>query len=219
MSRATTYNFSCPCGEKFSSPIYDYVNVAKDPALRYTVMVGLLNVSTCPACGRRIAHSQPFIYSDPAHSLLAFVHPRSDVPEEARLLILDKLQTTYDTIVGDTEQDTGENNDGTANHTLSPESTLQIADTPPLHVIFGLDQLNEVINPLLSQDERMGRLALNTFSRNDAERGQLLHIARKLAREMQCQVEVEDLPDEYTVWLFGARRQIGAIMRELAIRG
>jgi hypothetical protein len=78
--------------------------------------------------------------------------------------------------------------------------------------------LNEVINAVLSQDERMGRLALNTTSRDEAERGQLLLIARKLAREMGCQVEVEDLPDEYTVWLFGARRRIGAIMRELAAR-
>ncbi|GAC1568824.1 MAG: hypothetical protein NVS3B14_19770 [Ktedonobacteraceae bacterium] len=215
MSRSSTYKFSCPCGEKFTSPIYDYVNVAKDPTLQYTVLAGLLNVSTCPACGRRIAYSQPFIYSDPTHNLLAFVHPRSDVPEEARLLILDKLQTTYDTIVGDADED----HLGAANHTLSSEAAEQIAETPPLHVIFGLDQLAEVINAVLSQDERMGRLALNTFSRDEAERGQLLHIARKLAREMQCQVEVEDLPDEYTVWLFGARRQIGAIMRELAARG
>ena len=214
MSRSTEYNFSCPCGEKFSSPIYDYVNVAKDPSLQYTVLAGLLNVSTCPSCGRRIAHSQPFIYSDPARNLLAFVHPRGDVPEEARLLILDKLQTTYDTIVGDD----GIDSNGAANHTLSPEDSGQIANTPPLQVIFGLDQSNEVINAVLSQDERMGRLALNTFSRDEAERGQLLLIARKLAREMQCQVEVEDLPDEYTVWIFGARRRIGAIMRELAPR-
>lgn len=214
MSRSTDYNFSCPCGEKFSSPIYDYVNMAKDPSLQYTVLAGLLNVSTCPACGRRIAHSRPFIYSDPGHGLLAFVHPRADVPEEARLLILDKLHTTYDTIVGDA----GVDNNGTTNHAVSTEAARQIADTPPLQVIFGLDQLNEVINAVLSQDERMGRLALNTFSRDEAERGQLLLIARKLAREMQCQVEVEDLPDEYTVWLFGARRQIGAIMRELAAR-
>ena len=214
MSRSTDYNFSCPCGEKFSSPIYDYVNVAKDPSLQYTVLAGLLNVSTCPACGRRIAHSQPFIYSDPGHGLLAFVHPRADVPEEARLLILDKLQTTYDAIVGDA----GVDNNGTTNHAVSTEAARQMAETPPLQVIFGLDQLNEVINAVLSQDERMGRLALNTFSRDEAERGQLLLIARKLAREMQCQVEVEDLPDEFTVWLFGARRQIGAIMRELAAR-
>ena len=217
MSRSTTYKFTCPCGETFSSPIYEYVNVAKDPQLQYTVLAGLLNVSTCPSCGRRVAQSRPFIYSDPAHNLLAYVHPRNDVPEEARLLILEKLRTAYVNIVGDTEYEEDEKNgengaSGNGNAVQSPP------ETPPLQVIFGLDQLNEVINAVLSPDERMGRLALNTRSRDEAERGQFLHIARKLAAEMQCQVEVEDLPDEYTVWLFGSRRQIGAIMRELATR-
>ena len=206
MSRSTNYKFTCPCGETFTSPIYEYVNVAKDPQLQYTVLAGLLNVSTCPSCGRRVAQSRPFIYSDPAHNLLAYVHPRNDVPEEARMLILEKLRTVYVNIVGENEA----NGNGHVDQS-SPE-------TPPLQVIFGLDQLNEVINAVLNQDERMGRLALSTHSRDEAERGQLHHIARKLASEMQCQVEVEDMPDEYTVWLFGARRQIGAIMRELATR-
>ena len=70
----------------------------------------------------------------------------------------------------------------------------------------------------LSQDERLGKLALSTHSRDSAERGQFLDIARKLAYEMNCQIEVEDLSDEYTVWIFGPRRQVGAIMRELAAR-
>ena len=95
----------------------------------------------------------------------------------------------------------------------------QATEIPPLQVVFGLDQLNELINTTLSQDERLGRLALSTHSHNDAERGQLLTIARKLALEMGCQIEVEDLPDEYTVWLYGSRRQIGGLMRELAPRG
>ena len=89
----------------------------------------------------------------------------------------------------------------------------------PLHVVFGLDELIELINAELSQDERLGRLALSTHSHREAERGQLLDIARKFASEMHCQIEVEDMPDEYTVWLYGSRRQIGALMRELAPRG
>ena len=87
-----------------------------------------------------------------------------------------------------------------------------------LPVVFGTDQLHVLINAVLSQEERLGRIALNTYSRDSAERGQFLHIARKLAREMQCQIEVEDLTDEFTVWMYGSRRQIGAIMRELAAR-
>lgn len=215
MSRSTNTTFTCPCGEVFSSQIYEYVNVAKDPQLQYTVLAGLLNVATCPVCGRRIAVSRPFIYSDPAHKLLAYVHPRNDVPEEARMLILERLQTTYDNI--------SSGSDGCEQApVIAPDDMSgrvpQEGAIPPLQVVFGLDQLSELISAVLSQEERLGRLALNTQSHDGAERGQLLTIARKLASEMQCQVEVEDLQDEYTVWLYGSRRQIGALMRELAHR-
>ena len=220
MSRSTTHTFTCPCGEVFHSQIFEYVNVATDPQLQYTVLAGLLNVSSCPACGRRAAISRPFIYSDPAHNLLAYVHPRNDVPEEARMMILEKLSNVYTTIVGDTEKqaelENGRSN-GSVETVISPAGQAQ--EIPPLQVVFGTDQLHGLINAVLSQEERLGRIALNTHSRDSAERGQLLHIARKLALEMECQTEVEDLSDEYTVWLFGSRRQIGAIMRELAARG
>jgi hypothetical protein len=229
MSRSTHQTLTCPCGEVFSSPIYEYVNVAEDPQLRYTVLAGLLNVATCPVCGRRAAIAQPFIYSDPNHNLLAYVHPRSDAPEEARQLILEKLRNVYLDIVdgpparqGNGKPQTKNNGNGNnhkKNGTEPTSPTSQAAQIPPLKVIFGLDQLHEVINASLSQEERLGRLALSTQSRSEAERGRLLDIARRLAQEMQCLVEVEDLPDEYTVWLFGSRRQIGALMRELAPRG
>jgi hypothetical protein len=256
MSRSKNCTLTCPCGEVFSSPIYDYINVAKDPQLQYTVLAGLLNVSTCPSCGRRAAIARPLIYSDPARHLLVYVHPRSDVPEEARSLILARLRTVYVDIVdgrsvgiehplisnvtlerseGPTDRlpgrdhETHVGNGQKSNHaeecTVKRNGTTrrmhkqQATEIPPLQVVFGLDQLNELINTTLSQDERLGRLALNTRSRDDAERGQLLTIARKLASEMGCQIEVEDLPDEYTVWLYGSRRQIGALMRELAPRG
>ncbi len=220
MSRSTTHTLTCPCGEVFTNQIFEYVNVATDPQLQYTVLAGLLNVSSCPACGRRAAISRPFIYSDPAHNLLAYVHPRNDVPEEARMLILEKLSNVYTTIVGDTEKQADLENGGSNGNietVISPADQAQ--EIPPLQVIFGADQLHGLINAVLSQEERLGRIALNTHSRDSAERGQLLHIARKLAQEMECQIEVEDLSDEYTVWLFGSRRQIGAIMRELAARG
>lgn len=223
MSRSTTCRYTCPCGEVFDSQIYEYVNIGQDPQLQYTVLAGLLNVSTCPTCGRRVALSQPFIYSDPAHSILAYVHPSSDVPEEARQLILEKLRAVYqeagtEALYRDsTEEVQLRKNSGNGNG--SSTETERTKEMPPVHIVFGLDQLNELINAHLSQDERLGRLALNTLSRSDAERGRLLDIARKLASEMKCQVEVEDLPDEYTVWLYGSRRQIGALMRELAPRG
>jgi hypothetical protein len=220
MSRSTNRTLTCPCGEVFDSPIYEYVNVSTDPQLQYTVLAGLLNVSSCPACGRRSAISQAFIYSDSVHNLLAYVHPRNDTPEEARLLILDKLSNVYTSIVGDTEQRPDQEN-GVANDSTKGAVSLadQAQEIPPLQVVFGADQLHGLINAVLNPEERLGRIALNTYSRDSAERGQLLLIARKMAQEMQCQIEVEDLPDEYTVWLFGSRRQIGALMRELAARG
>jgi len=219
MSRSTNYTLTCPCGEVFTSPIYEYINISTDPLLQYTVLAGLLNVSSCPVCGRRSAISRPFIYSDSAHNLLAYVYPRNDVPEEARLMILDKLSDVYTSIVGDTEQHSDHEN-GEVNNNMQGAVYLpdQAQEIPPLQVVFGTDQLQGLINAVLSQEERLGRIALNTYSRDSAERGQLLHIARKLAQEMQCQVEVEELSDEFTVWLFGSRRQIGAIMRELAAR-
>lgn len=201
MSRSQTMRLTCSCGEPLNITVYDYVNVMQDPHLRYTILVGLLNSATCLSCGKRTAITHPFIYSDPAHQLLAFVHPRHDAPVEARQLILDQLSEVYLNIVDQAES--------TSNETGA-------AEIPPLQVIFGLDQLSEVINADLNQNERLGKLVLSTRSRDAAERGQMLVIARKLAQEMQCLVEEEALPDEYTIWLFGARRQIGAIMRELA---
>jgi CpXC motif protein len=223
MSRSTNCTLTCPCGEVFSASIYDYVNVAKDPQLQYTVLAGLLNVASCPSCGRRAAIAHPFVYSDLAHCLLVYVHPQADVPEETRSLLLEKLRTVYVNSVN-TQAATLEQQlvNGQKQHEeVSENGTAEThrRQTPPLQVVFGLDQLYELINTTLSQDERLGRLALSTHSRSDAERGQLLTIARKLASEMQCQIEVEDMPDEYTVWLYGSRRQIGALMRELAPRG
>lgn len=218
MSRSSTQNFTCPCGKVFTSTIYEYVNVAQQPQLRYTVLAGLLNVSTCPACGRRAAVATPFIYSDPAYNLLAYVHPRSDAPEEARMMILEKLRSVYVDATTIQEEGDGEQGDGNGGHTVSLTAD-QAREMPPLQVVFGLDQLHALINGVLAPDERLGRLALSTQSRSEAERGQFLDIARKLASEMNCGVEVEDLPDDYTVWLYGSRRQIGALMRELAPGG
>ena len=224
MSRSTPYTFTCPCGNTFHSQMYEYVNTAHDPQLQYTVLAGLLNVPTCPICGRQAALAQPFVYSDPARALLVYVHPSADIPEEGRLLIAEKLHNVYQHIGTDDLHDGSEGGsirkrarngyqDSPGNSQSKPQ------DAPQLHVVFGLDELIDLINAELPSEERLGRLALSTHSPREAERGQLLDIARKFASEMQCQVDVEDLPDEYTVWLYGSRRQIGAIMRELAPRG
>ena len=128
------------------------------------------------------------------------------------MLILERLRSVYMDAATMQEQE----KDG--GHAITITST-EAKEMPPLQVVFGLDQLTALINGVLNPKERLGRLALSTQSRAEAERGQFLDIARKLATEMGCNIEVEDLPDEYTVWLYGARRRIGALMRELAPGG
>jgi len=219
MSRSIIHTFTCPCGKVFTSQTYEYINVAKDPRLRYSVLAGLINVTICPACGRRATIATPFIYSDSDHALLAYVHPRADAPAEAKSLIMEQLRTVYMDIYASQEhqrQMAYEQEHG--GHTISI-SAAEAERLPPLQVIFGLEPLQAVLNRALAPDEKLGRLAMSTQSRNEAERGQFLDIARKLASEMQCNIEVEDRPDEYTVWIYGSRRQIGALIRELAPRG
>ncbi len=224
----------------FRSKIYEYVNTRQDPQLRYTVLAGLLNVSTCPNCGRRSTQSRPFIYSDPAHFLLVYVDPTPDISDEARRDTLEKLLSvrqkvgievsyqvpvkeklrvgsekhvagvTLDTMQSSEEgsvcRGSGERMSSGADIAMregKERSGASLADramregkeAPPLHVVFGLEHLYE------------------------PERGQLLDIARKFAAELQCQVDAEIVSGEYTVWLYGSRRQIGAIMRELTPQG
>ena len=178
--------------------------------MRYVVLAGLLNVAICPFCGQRAEMTIPFLYSDPAYKLLAYVHPNSDTPEEARLLILEQLRATYHHIVSTQDKDPAKS--GGLVIFLSADEARSL---PSLKVLFGLDQLVDVINAELEPDERMGKLALNMQSRDEAERNQFLLITRKLATEMGCCLDIEDLPDEYTLWLYGPRRQIATLMRVL----
>jgi hypothetical protein len=202
MPRSITRSFRCPCGTTFNTTIYKAVNIAEEPHLQYVVLAGLLNVATCPSCGRRAALAYPFIYHDRAHNLLVYVHPRSEVTDEERQRILEQLQKIYAAAVATSESQTPDN----------------VHNMPPLQVVFGIDQLIELINQSLPPEELLGKLALNTRSRRPEERQRLLQIAREMARQVGCQVEDQEDDDEYTVWLYGPRRIIGAIMRELAPR-
>jgi hypothetical protein len=196
-----------------TGPIYEYVNVAQDPRLRYIVLAGLLNVISCSLCGRRVAISRPIVYSDPQYNFLAYVHPHADPSEEARRLILKRLRSVYIDITKTQEaRISREDAESDRAIVITP---VQAKEMPPLKIVFGFDQLQELLNAILSPEDRSGKLALSTRSRDIAERAQFFTIARKLALEMDCSVAVRDLPNEYTVWLYGSRRQIGSLMRSL----
>lgn len=221
MSRSITQTFTCPCGNEFTGQVYEYINAADDPQMRYVVLAGFANISTCPNCGRKAAVSTPFIYSDPAYNLLIYVHPHADTPEEARLLILEKLRSVYMDANKLQKQQAEIMPAGSSEQSdrVIALTHSEAKDLPPLKVVFGIEQFAEVVNAVLKPEDKLGRLAMSTQSRNTAERGQFHDIARKLATEMHCFIDVEDMPDEYTVWIYGSRRQVGALMRELAPRG
>ncbi len=200
-----------------------------EPQLLYTLLAGLLNVATCPQCGRRAAVARPFLYHDVARGLFAYVHPRADLPEQQRERLLQHLRQAYAVAVEQSLLLRGQDvpaPSGAADTRHDEDTVLEILsdpeapenDAPPLRVIFGVEQLCELINSTLASEERLGKLALSSKSKQEGERQRLLSVANEMARQMNCQVEVEDEPGEYTVWLYGPRRAIGAIMRELAPR-
>ncbi len=226
MGRSIPYQFTCACGTEFTTTVYEAVNVTLEPQLLYTLLVGLLNVATCPNCGRRAAIARPFLYHDVARGLFAYVHPRADLPEEQRERLLQHLRRSYALAVEQSvqlsEQQTalrsleGPDQEGGAH---APADAREPGDeVPPLQVIFGVDQLCTLVNSLLAPEERLGKLALSSKSQREEDRQRLFKIASEMARQMDCQVETESGPGEYIVWLYGPRRAIGAMVRELAPR-
>src|SRR5215472_17619937 len=95
MSRSQPHLLTCACGTEFTATVYEAVNVTLEPQLLYTVLAGLLNVATCPNCGRRAAVARPFLYHDVARGLFAYVHPRADLPAEQRAQLLERLRQVY----------------------------------------------------------------------------------------------------------------------------
>lgn len=229
MERSIPYQFTCACGTDFTTSVYEAVNVTLEPQLLYTLLAGLLNVATCPNCGRRAAIARPFLYHDVARGLFAYVHPRADLPEEQRERLLQHLRRTYALAVEQSVQLREQPISSRApqqNAAMDEKSGLDVlADTeaseseaPPLQVIFGMEQLCSLVNSLLAPEERLGKLALSSKSQREEERQRLLRVASEMARQMECQVETESEPGEYIVWLYGPRRAIGAMVRELAPR-
>ena len=235
MSRSIPYTMTCACEATFTATVYEAVNVTLEPQLLYTLLAGLLNVATCPNCGRRAAIARSFLYHDVACGLFAYVHPRTDLPDEQREQLLQQLRRVYGLAVEQSaqlqeRQASRQQRQGTeeANAASRPDNAPlaepvpggpSTSNTPPLQVIFGVEQLCALVNSLLAPDERLGKLALSSKGQGQEERQRLLRIARQMAGQMECQVEVDEEPGgEYTVWLYGSRRAIGAMMRELAPR-
>lgn len=224
MPRSTEMTFTCPCGETFPVTMYQTVNVTLEPELLYRLLAGTLNVAVCPNCGRKAMSAQPFIYHDMGRGLFAYVHPRGDVSEEEREVLLARLRQVYDRAVAESDRLTRPRPQPRqmvepSVRRRTPEDDLARMDpeVPPMQVIFGVDQLTTLVDSLLEPGERLARVALSTRSSTAEERARLRAIAERMAGEIGCLVEVEDTPEEYTAWIYGPRDQVNLVGK--ALRG
>jgi CpXC motif protein len=225
--RSTVRTFQCPCGETFDTTMYSTVNVTMEPQLLYRLLAGTLNVATCLNCGRKAASTQPFVYHDMARGLFAYVHPDGNLPDDERENLLEHLRDVYDQAVAESERLT-QPSAGGRHGTVEPRVRRQLPydetlkriypDAPPMQVIFGVEDLMALVESLLDPEEKLGRIVLSTRASGSQERDQLRSVATRLAGQAHCLVEIEDLPAEYTVVIYGSRariRQLNAALKHL----
>jgi CpXC motif protein len=227
--RAVEMAFTCPCGEKFTSTVYQTVNVTLDPPLLYRLLAGSLNTPTCPNCGRKAASAQPFLYHDMTRGLFAYVHPHNQVDEEEREALLAELRKSYTRAVEASERIHDAQKRQLPPASPPPASPPRVRrrtpgedlsariepEAPPMQVIFGVDQLITLVDSLLDPDERLGKLAFAAQSTDPQARARLLDVAERMAAQMGCVAESEEEPDEFTVWLYGPRARIAQIAAAL----
>ena len=216
------YTFTCECGAQFRGTVYHRVNVTLVPKLLYTLLAGRLNVGICPNCGRTLASPLPFLYHDLKRGLFAYVHPGDEPDDEDRDQLLRELGRVYTQAVEDSERIRPARPRRPAPsrpRAVPGEETRPVAEpeAPPMQVIFGLDQLVNLVESLLEPGERLGQVALTTRSQDSAERERLLAVGRKLAEQMPlCQVDAQEAGGVYSVRLFGPRTQVGQLVQLLA---
>lgn len=214
--RSAVRTFQCPCGESFDTTIYSAVNVTMEPELLYRLLAGTLNVATCAVCGRTAASAQPFVYHDMARGLFAYVHPDADLPDEEREELLEHLRSVYDQAVAESERLTSPPTGAVeprVRRRLPYDDALRhiYPDAPPMQVIFGVEDLTALVESLLEPEEKLGRIVLSTRASSTQERIRLRSVATRLAEQAHCLIEIEDLPAEYTVIIYGSRARIRQI--------
>jgi hypothetical protein len=198
----------------FTTRLYASVNVTLEPALLYQLLAGTLNTATCPNCGRKATPAQSFIYHDMRRGIFAYVDPREELSEEEREELLATLRRNYSLAVEESERRSPPRESrvpGTRpqvrRRTPGEDLARMEPEIPPMEIILGTGHLVSLVESLLEPEERLGRVALSTRRSDPAEREHLLTIARQMAEQLACQIEIEDTPRELTVWLYGPRQQ------------
>lgn len=218
--RSADVSYVCDCGREFTATVHHAVNVTLEPHLLYALLAGKLNVATCPNCGRQITSELPFIYHDMKRGLFAYVHPNKDLEDEDRQQMLTQLQRVYTQAVRQSERMSpprpaqgrprshADHEPGAARQShgvMEPE-------TPPMQVIFGVDQLVALVESLLEPEERLGHIALNTRSHDPVARERFLSVAGRLAQQAGCQVETAERSGALVVDIYGPRSRIGQLV-------
>lgn len=213
---------SCPCGTNFPATMYSVVNVTLEPQLLYQLLAGTLNVAVCPNCGRKASSAQPLLYHDMGRGLFAYVHPEAEVDEEERDALLATLRKVYAHAATEAERvlpprpTASEDGQPRVRRRTPAEELASIEpEVPPMQVIFGIDGLVALVDSLLEPEARLGRVAFSTRRQDERERERMREIASKMASQLDCLVEIEDNPEEYTAWVYGPRAKIDVLAQAL----
>lgn len=180
MPRSSMIRYTCECGQTFTSPVYQTVNVTLEPHLLYQTLAGLLNVAVCPNCGRKTVAALPFVYHDIERSLFAYVHPDADADEEVRERLLERLREVYDEAVAESDRILDQRH-GAPRPTRNARDEMAARmepDAPPMQVIFGIESLIALVDSLLEPEERLGRAALTARGVDSPARDRILALAR-----------------------------------------
>jgi hypothetical protein len=226
MPRSSMIRYTCECGTEFTSPVYQTVNVTLEPHLLYQLLAGLLNVAICPNCGRKTVAALPFIYHDMARGLFAYVHPDTEADEEMRERLLERLREVYDEAASAAERILEQRQRSSRSQSAAPQPALRRhtpsddlasrlePDTPPMQVIFGMENLIALVDSLLEPDERLGRAALSARGTEPIERERILTLARALSERLDLQMETEGAGRDFTVWLYGPRSRVSLLNQQ-----
>lgn len=218
MPRIREVTLTCPCGTEFTGTLHASVNVTLEPLLLYELLAGTLNTAVCPNCGRRATPAQPFIFHDMRRGIFAYVHPTEQVDEEERAALLATLRRNYALAVEESARlhpPRASKVPGTQprvrRRTPGEDLARMQPETPPMQVLFGVDSLIAMVESLLEPEERLGRVALSTRETAPPERERLRTLAHRMARQLDCLVDVEETPDNYVVWFYGPRARIDTL--------
>lgn len=221
--RSEVIAYVCDCGQTYQATIHHVINITLEPRLLYELLSGRLNVATCPNCGRKIASELPFLYHDMKRGLFAYVHPDATLEDEDREHLLEQLRQVYTLAVRQSDElrpahpaDGGRHGGASGAHDAA-EALAHVTEpeAPPMQVIFGVSQLVTLVNSLLEPEERLGHIALNSTSTDQATRARFLSVARQLADQMNCLVEATETAAGTQVEIYGPRGRIAQFVGAL----